>query len=342
MRKNLQQASFLVAGALLSVAVTIAVDWPCRYTLVVTLFFCTIFFCLLGFGTFHIIGRSFRHWGRSGRRLPYSPIRIGVLYDMGWGEKERYESISAATDISPMRWRTEILRQAFNAGLGVRVDMIDSTVSFEPFSVILNPYGGVYPEYDLEQLISLRKIVEYTKNGGIFFNTADIPGFWLYNPRLERRLPAASAVHSLTLKDKELIAYTYRPYEKIPFLQKLALEIDNCDETFSLTSGETKTVNSLNVVRTSRIEGNMLPIWWDIEKKTTPFFGIPYGKGFFLISLLWLNQTNGESEEIMKLLVKQLVSTICSHKADKKYSITEAVLLMSINGKHGNSEPSLN
>lgn len=51
------------------------------------------------------------------------------------------------------------------------------------FEIIINPYGGSYPEEDPINLSSLNKILNYIDNGGIFVNISDVPFFWQVNPK---------------------------------------------------------------------------------------------------------------------------------------------------------------
>ncbi|QXJ27147.1 Beta-galactosidase/Glycosyltransferase [Saccharolobus shibatae B12] len=63
-------------------------------------------------------------------------------------------------------------------------NIIDITKeNLSKFEIIINPYGGSYPEEDPINLSSLNKILEYIENGGIFVNISDVPFFWQVNPK---------------------------------------------------------------------------------------------------------------------------------------------------------------
>jgi hypothetical protein len=323
MKSVYKQASILVAGALLSVAATLAVDLPNRGLLFILFFILTLLCSFLGFGVFGFCARSIKHWKRK-----HLKIRIAILYDMGWGQ-QAHTSLSAGTDIEPRQWRAEIYKQALEDGLHVEVDLIDSKADFEPFCAVVNPYGGVYPEYDLNERISLEKIFDYVANGGVFFNVADIPGFWLYNPRLSRRLHAAPAIHNLNIQNETSVTgYEYRPPSLVPFLQRLAIGVNFCDRMFSLTISGLRLLTSLKIVRMAKAEGNIFPLWWQAETMESPLFTIPYERGKFLISLIWVDETNIESEKIMKLLIKSLLMTISEVRTKKTIITTDSIILV--------------
>ena len=59
----------------------------------------------------------------------------------------------------------------------------------DSYSVILNPFGETYPEYDLKGRQVYNIICNYIRNGGVFINTAGFPFFYAWIVSLGRKEP---------------------------------------------------------------------------------------------------------------------------------------------------------
>lgn len=113
------------------------------------------------------------------------PPRIGILDDLGW-DYENVGRISTYTRVSPEEWRYAITKSLKKRRLEVVVEFIKAEQNLDPFLMVLNPYGGAYPEYNLEENSTLKKILSYVRAGGVFINVGDVPFFWAC-PLLERK-----------------------------------------------------------------------------------------------------------------------------------------------------------
>lgn len=56
---------------------------------------------------------------------------------------------------------------------------------FDPFIAVINPYGGVYPKYELKTFTTMDKLLSYMNEGGLFVNVADIPGYFACTPSIK-------------------------------------------------------------------------------------------------------------------------------------------------------------
>src|SRR5690606_23086965 len=97
----------------------------------------------------------------------------------------------------------------------IRFRRIKKISSCNYYPIVINPYGGSYPEEDFESFASLDSIFEYVKNGGIFINIADIPFYYAHSGSHHRNIdttPFAGSFrndHSFfdTLVTKKLALY---------------------------------------------------------------------------------------------------------------------------------------
>lgn len=213
-------------------------------------------------------------------------FRIGVLTDNNWSPNN--PNTYTYTNMNPKMWlenrtvfpkNTEILK-------------INRNTSFNDFNLIINPYGGVYPESDLSDFPTLKKIFDYVDNGGIFLNYGDIPGYWAYDPSLGKRVDTVDPIAFTTRNGSTVIVYQLKPFDNAPWLRRLNLKALNTDddrEQPNFTISVNGTDISIYAHRIVHIRENIIPRarsyntqWVDY----TPIFHRKYGRGYFFISLV--------------------------------------------------------
>lgn len=108
------------------------------------------------------------------------PIKIGVLN--GYLNKERLGKL-------PKRPYTEYESQdwydAFSSKTEFKVCWISAAEISNRYDVIINPFGEMYPEIDKPNLSTLRKIVRYVQDGGVFVNVAGLAFYYLWDGNKE-------------------------------------------------------------------------------------------------------------------------------------------------------------
>lgn len=119
-------------------------------------------------------------------------------------KKALFIAIYAPVDIDSgtSSWVNISLRQMANT-ISVatkRYRIIKSDRYFWLFPVIINPYGGAYPESDLSDSRSLEQILDYVKNGGIYVNVADIPFYYAFSPETGRMVDTTPRVSGSILR----------------------------------------------------------------------------------------------------------------------------------------------
>lgn len=317
--------SLLIAGSLAGGLVRIYMPSPVSPLWQCIIWIAFLFLLFLGSG---LMG-SVLHQGIRLRRekFVFTGWKVGVLNDAGW--ESAGGEIASGTVVSPEEWKRLIEDQAAINRVRLKVEMVNLRKSIDPFHVILNPYGGVYPEYNSVEHKTLDKIFNYVDRGGIFVSIADIPGYYEYNSFLKRRLDATKPVYKI----ENNIISPYRIFSETPFIKRLGLDIKNVESLGPLEwKGSNEKINEvlrqmgkIKVARAAIIEKNVTPILRnDQNPAITPLFTIPYGgKGTFLISLAFQNW----EERMKEILIYCLFSLIAKEdRRREENQITRSLL----------------
>jgi hypothetical protein len=313
---ELKASALTLGGALIAITVALYVEKPPSYAWLPALIVPTIILFLYGMGAF----KWLRHWWhthtRQGIKICLKKPRVGILSDLKWDDF--HTTYATYTNISPECWQRAIVRETHQIYPKVKVKLISTKKNFDKFLIILNPYGGAYPERNQQILATLDRIFEYVAAGGIFVNVADIPGFYADRPELGHRLP-------LGRQDLRDILHT-------PFMDRLGLYVyagayNNLmlTERFKIPPVEPFTGD--RAVHTTLEEYPILdPIVEPQEvniggrtRTVTQSFLKKYGTGKFLISMLPITKSkNSEMRDVLARIIVQEVQRATSVKKAKR------------------------
>lgn len=168
-------------------------------------------------------------------------------------------------------------------GQGIKSRISKSNHCFKEYPIILNPYGGVYPEENVSNLTSLENIFNYVKSGGVYINIADIPFYYAYDNSLKRSVDTTPLADGYTLE---------RPFLKTMLTQKLNHYV------WGIASGEDLQKGIARVIQLTSKSKNLFSRSSFIDGPQggyTPVIQIPYGKGFFIFSTLQINTENSRN-----------------------------------------------
>lgn len=118
-------------------------------------------------------------WKRKFRRFFKRKNLIGIIRE---NECEKIKSRFASED-----WE-RFLGDDYNCQYITTLNL--SQIS-DKFDAIINPYGECYPEIDILEKTSFKKIKEYVQKGGIFVNVSGCP-FWYNWNKLSLGLPSTA------------------------------------------------------------------------------------------------------------------------------------------------------
>lgn len=163
----------------------------------------------------------------------------------------------------------------------IRCKLEKTETAFKRHKIMLNPYGGVYPEKDLSTLASLDLIFDFVKQGGIYLNIADIPFYYAFDESLNRRTDTTPLAGDFsTLRSFFQTALTRRlhrfvlGYHRIKGVSRVIQLFDPGENLYSGPIEHTE-------------EG--------IVFNLSPVLKVAYGKGYFIFSTLHVNGNNLDS-----------------------------------------------
>jgi len=319
----------LLAGIFLSILLSLSLSflniWLNGWSWLI-FFLLFLFSIIFGFN----IDQFLKHWYRIRRRKRV--LRIGILNDMGW--ESQNEEIKTYTNICPQAWKKEL--EELGKGKKIDVKLITCKEPLESYTVVINPYGEVYPEYELGELGTLRKILEYVRGGGLFVNIAGIPCYYAFSPLLKKRVDLAFRDSPYTYErvstnkgDLFIPAFKYPLFDSTPLAKELDLIIRGTEETpafnWDLRPSENfkeifPEIRGIKVHRVAIVEKNVKPV---VEPRvyvngpgirkgsSTPIFYLPYGNGGFLISLIFIDQ---HPEDVQNKLKQAICKLILSYR----------------------------
>lgn len=235
-----------------------------------------------------------------------STLRVGILNDSEWNLENT--DTYAWTDVSPNNWKSQLEQTAQAQGSRLVVELIQISSQFDSYAIILNPYGEVYPEEDLANLTSLRKVINFVREGGLFVNVAGIPSYWAYNLDLRRRLDIAQTVYGAIQTGGSVQIFSTKPFELTPLAKELGLRIVGTDSPFGVDLAKIlgrKTHCIIICRRFAIVESNTetcsptISLLYPDGKPydMSPIFFVKYGKGEFLISLPWIQDSTHSASQ---------------------------------------------
>lgn len=101
--------------------------------------------------------------------------KIGII--------EQHDCPAPSTSFSPANWKRCLDK------LSVDSEIIPISAIDNKYVAIINPYGETYPEEDLVNLKSLKRIEKYISNGGIFVCGGGLAFFYGYDFKSDRNVP---------------------------------------------------------------------------------------------------------------------------------------------------------
>lgn len=108
------------------------------------------------------------------------PIKIGILSGEINAENKVRPTSSPFTEFDATDWFNQL-----SLDKNFRVEWIKASEISNEYRVILNPFGEVYPEENKPNLLSLKRIVKYIKNGGVFVNVAGLAFYYMWDGEVE-------------------------------------------------------------------------------------------------------------------------------------------------------------
>ena len=182
--------------------------------------------------------------------------------------------------------------------VGIEVELLKTTNTFDHYSAIINPYGGAYPEVDLGRLRTLVKILRYVREGSLFVNVADIPTYWAFSPLLNRKIDNTPSTDIPINRDGNIEVIPFRPFGRTPLMRELGLEGINTEngkiqQRFdSIWPSEHSTFNAARAVFIEKNVESCVPVVTVGNREASSMVRVKYGDGHVLLSLACIVDTS--------------------------------------------------
>ena len=275
----IKKISLLLAGSLLGITFSLYKNEISQYT---SWIISTIFILILyGFGLFEGI---FRIWVLVNRKINNSRKRICI-----YAPYEIEKNNSSWINIYLAQFKKELDNKC------IKYSITKKENSFLRYPIVINPYGGAYPEKNASTLQSFNNIFEYVRSGGKYLNIADIPFYYAFDESLKRRIDTTPIAGDYSLD---------RSFFKTLLTKKLHCFVYGLLNGEDFDNGITRiislTENTKNFFDKTIIIDN-----GDLEY--SPSLAIPYGRGYFVFSTRQLNEDN---LEIFSQLIKDTLNRL--------------------------------
>jgi len=178
-----------------------------------------------------------------------------------------------------------------------KVHFFDKIQYLNLYSIVVNPYGGSYPEKNVEKLSNLKSIFEFVIRGGVFINIADIPFYYAYNPLFKRSVDTTS----LSIMNLQPIRFFFDTL----VTKKLKISVYGSNESFG-----NRNVKFNRVFVVEKGIKNLFDKTFSLHPskelvvESSPIVAVPYGRGFFVFSTIEVTIDN--MDEVMELILRGL------------------------------------
>lgn len=260
-----------------------------------------------------------KHFSLAGKSKS-KQIRIGIFNDIEWTEGNDVNH--SWNNIKPDVWMKKY-QQELKASR-VSVEFVDVNSNFYDFDILLNPYGGVYKDFDLDKRPVLGSILDFVKTGGTFVNVSDTPFYYTFREelgyRVESRIQGIYLGHpfpgQITPLTNELNFYC---------TQHITDEVEErftSDYDYLEQSSKPKIKMRRFAPINAGIKSIYEPYKYQNQEYSSLFFTV-YGNGQFLISLLPFylsDETDINSDYLARWM--GLIVTLSTSKLPKHKNLT--------------------
>jgi hypothetical protein len=239
--------------------------------------------------------------------------KIGILNGNIDSPVREYKCQHSNTDVTAGMWFTE-LRQEFGSR---NVKMITTSQISGNLSIIVNPFGDIFPEEDLKLHTTFYKICNFIEEGGFFLCTGG--AFWAHhNTKVSEKeegvfLRTQEGVQSL--KD----SFLYKEFgvvvtgdefndRKIVVQEPLEIEAYQKQEDKAYIGSLIDANPKIKRFRALTIESsNYIPLLREQQDRSFPLVAVQYGKGYLLHAGMRLTGTRTTEFDILIKAMKDIV-----------------------------------
>ena len=214
--------------------------------------------------------------------------KLGVLNGNIDSPIREYKCQHTSTDVTAGMWFTE-LRREFGPK---KVEMITTSQISDAFSIIVNPFGDIFPEEDLKLHTTFYRICKFIEEGGFFLCTGG--AFWAHQ---NTKVSEKAEWVFLSLQDKVQplkVGFLYKEFgivvtgdifadRKMVVQEPLETQAYQKEEDEARIGPLIETNTGIKRFRALTPESsNYIPLLREKEDRSFPLAAVPYGEGYLL------------------------------------------------------------
>lgn len=232
------------------------------------------------------------------RSMKFSKPKVLILDGTLNGEKNETPPNPVHTDRTPTDWRSAIEAFGWKAEIGPVQRLLDETA----FTIVINPFGEVYPEADFGSNSTASLIREYVWSGGVFVSVSGMPFWYRYNS-LSKKQETAGRIEGI-FDEKPIWKSLF--YDLFPNLTPSG-EPENipCSQTEEDTkrfgdianAGGSQTVGKFRAYPLKPMQ--ILPMLRNNEQQLCIIGSYLYGQGCFLLAGVFIDRDNKGFEKVV-------------------------------------------
>lgn len=243
--------------------------------------------------------------------------KIGILSGNIVGPVREYKCQRAHTKITSTIWFSKLDESLKSIKLK-RLRMIPTSEIDDSFSIIINPFGDIFPEENLKLHTTFYKICDYIKNGGIFVCTGG--AFWLH----QNTQTSASAewVIVKTKDDKQSLidSLLFQEFGIIPtgdgfdqsgnliFQEPHEVEIYQNEKDKKIVGDLTTITKKIKRFRaTTPSSSDYIPLLRQKDNESLPFIARRYGEGYLLHAGIFIDSDSSVEFKLLLEAIKYIV-----------------------------------
>ena len=243
--------------------------------------------------------------------------KIGILNGCINGPEGEYKCEKKCTEVTSGMWNLELKRSLANIKFK-KIKMISVSQLDHSFTIIINPFGDVFPEIDPKMHTTFYAIRDYIKNGGIFVCTGG--AFFIHHntinsPKSEWAIK--SIVNGVQSLKESLFYFTFgaettgNEYIQNQLVRQEPIEIEIYQkEEDKIYTGNIQLPQNIKRFRAlTSGTSDYIPFIRQKNDESFPIAAIPYGKGYIIHAGIDLSSDSSNEFKILVSIIKNLLTS---------------------------------
>ncbi len=244
-------------------------------------------------------------------------FKIGILNGSIINPNNEYRCERAWAEVTPGMWNSELKRNLKEIKFK-KIEMISTSQLNDSFTIVINPFGDVYPEKDLKTHTTFYEIRDYIINGGIFICTGG--SFFLHHnttnsPKSEWAIKRT--INNIQSLKESLFFYTFgaettgNVYINGRLVKEEPIEIEIYQkEEDKIYTGNIQLPQKIKRFRAlTSGTSDYIPFIRQKKDETFPIAAIPYGKGYIIHAGIYLYSDTSNEFKMLVSIIKNLLIT---------------------------------